>query len=119
MPEAPELDDDGFLVLPASAGVPPASVLDDAGLLAGSAVEGCAGSVGSVVVVSAPAPVPVSVAPTAHATSAAPATSASTLTPSGARWARTWTYNAFCIVGELSIATARATPAAERLLTPR
>jgi hypothetical protein len=71
-----ELEPAGFVALPASGAVPPPSAACDVGLFPGSVVvpEGV-GSVGSVVV-SAPAPVPVSVAPTAHARSPDPTSSA-------------------------------------------
>jgi hypothetical protein len=82
----------GFFVLPDVPELPeavaPASDPSDAGLFAGSVVVGVVG-VGSVgcVVVSAPLPVPVSVAPTAHAGDAASATPVSNATLSGARQA--------------------------------
>jgi hypothetical protein len=95
VPEEPELDAEDVLPELASAPVAPASDPCDAGLLEGSAVCGDAGSVGWVVVVSAPAPVPVSAEPTAQAATAKPNTSAM---PEVALCARTRGDNACCIV---------------------
>ena len=72
--EPDEPDDDGFEP-PESAVAPPASESCGVVLPEGSAASGAAGSVGCVVV-SAPAPVPVSVEPTAQARRLTPIRSA-------------------------------------------
>jgi len=68
--DAPDVDASDFVALDPSAAPPPSSPDEPdepaPGLVVGSVCAGGAGSVGSVVV-SAPAPVIVSVAPTAHA----------------------------------------------------
>jgi hypothetical protein len=102
-PEEPELEDDppdapdepdGFE--PPESALPPASEPCGVGVVLpeGSVASGAAGSVGCVVV-SAPAPVPVSAEPTAHASRLRPMTSEMLHV---AACARTLADNAYCIV---------------------